>query len=83
MDPEDTGRQPRRARSSTAPCRCSPRPPGRPVDGLIGDPAPLTAIEDAINRETFDEIIISTLPTHLSRWLRLDLPSKVAASGSR
>jgi hypothetical protein len=54
---------------------------GSPVDGLIGDPTPLTAIEDAINRQTFDEIILSTLPTHLSRWLRLDLPSKVAALG--
>ena len=54
---------------------------GSPVDGLIGDPAPLTAIEDALNRETYDEIILSTLPTHLSRWLRLDLPRKVAAFG--
>ena len=54
---------------------------GSPVDGLIGDPTPLTAIEDAINRQTFDEIILSTLPTHLSRWLRLDLPSKAAAFG--
>jgi hypothetical protein len=54
---------------------------GSPVDGLIGDPAPLTAIEDTINRETYDEIILSTLPTHLSRWLRLDLPRKVAGFG--
>lgn len=54
---------------------------GSPVDGLIGDPAPLTAIDDAINRESYDEIILSTLPTHLSRWLRLDLPRKVAGLG--
>jgi hypothetical protein len=54
---------------------------GSTVDGLIGDPTALTAIEDAINRQPFDEIILSTLPTHLSRWLRLDLPRKVAALG--
>lgn len=54
---------------------------GSAVNGLIGDPTPLTAIEDAINSQTFDEIILSTLPRHLSRWLRLDLPSKAAAFG--
>jgi hypothetical protein len=54
---------------------------GSPVDGLIGDPTPLTAIEDAVNSRPFDEIILSTLPTHLSRWLRLDLPRKAAALG--
>jgi hypothetical protein len=54
---------------------------GAPVAGLIGDPAPLTAIEDAINSQPFDEIIISTLPTRMSRWLRLDLPSKLSGFG--
>ena len=81
--PRGHRRAPRRARSSTARCRSSRPPPARPVDGLIGDPAPLTAIEDAINSQTFDEIIISTLPKRVSRWLRLDLPSKAAASASR
>ncbi|GAC1437213.1 MAG: hypothetical protein NVSMB51_10470 [Solirubrobacteraceae bacterium] len=54
---------------------------GTAVTGLIGDPAPLTAIDDALNSEGFDEIIISTLPTRLSRWLKLDLPSKAAGFG--
>ncbi|HEX3911315.1 MAG TPA: hypothetical protein VHW67_11515, partial [Solirubrobacteraceae bacterium] len=49
--------------------------------GVIGDPTPLTAIEDTINARPFDEIIISTLPAHVSRWLRLDLPSKVGGLG--
>jgi hypothetical protein len=54
---------------------------GRRVEGLIGDPEPLSAIQDAVNLHGFDEIILSTLPTRVSRWLRLDLPHKVAGLG--
>ena len=35
---------------------------GSPVDGMIGVPEPLAAIQDAINIHGFDELIISTLP---------------------
>jgi len=52
-----------------------------PVESLIGAPEPLAAVEDALNVHGFDEIIISTLPSRVSRWLRLDLPSKVAGLG--
>jgi hypothetical protein len=54
---------------------------GGPVEGLIGDAEPLAAVQDAVNLTGFDEIIISTLPTRVSRWLKLDLPSKVAGLG--
>ena len=54
---------------------------GGPVESLIGAPEPLAAVEDALNVHGFDEIIISTLPTRVSRWLKLDLPSKVAGLG--
>jgi hypothetical protein len=54
---------------------------GSPVEGIVGDPDPVAAVHDAINLRGFDEIIISTLPTHVSRWLKLDLPSKVAGMG--
>ena len=54
---------------------------GAEVEGMVGDPEPLAAIQDAINVHGFDEIIISTLPTRVSRWLKLDLPSKVAGLG--
>jgi hypothetical protein len=54
---------------------------GRPVEGMVGDAEPLAAIQDAIHLHGFDEIIISTLPTRVSRWLRLDLPSKAAGLG--
>ena len=54
---------------------------GRPVDAMIGVPEPLAAIQDAVNLHGFDEIIISTLPTRVSKWLRLDLPHKAAGLG--
>ena len=54
---------------------------GAPVEGMTGDPDPSAAIQDAINLHGFDEVIISTLPTRLSRWLKLDLPSKVSGTG--
>lgn len=46
--------------------------------GRVGDPDPLAAASDAVNDGEFDEAIVSTLPHHLSKWLHLDLPHKVA-----
>ena len=54
---------------------------GGPVDAMVGVPEPLAAIQDAVNLHGFDEVIISTLPTRVSKWLRLDLPHKVAGLG--
>jgi hypothetical protein len=54
---------------------------GSQVEGIIGDADPSAAIQDAINLRGFDEVIISTLPSKVSRWLRLDLPSKVSGLG--
>lgn len=54
---------------------------GVQVEGLVGDPDPVAAIEDAINLHGFDEIIISTPSPRLARWLRLDLASKVSGMG--
>ncbi len=52
-----------------------------PVDAIIGDPDPMAAVQDAINLRGFDEVIVSTLSARMSRWLRLDLPSKIAGLG--
>ena len=54
---------------------------GGPVEGMVGDPSPMNAIQDAINIHGFDEVIISTLPTTVSKWVKLDLPSKVSGLG--
>ncbi len=54
---------------------------GSSVTGALGDPEPLMAVHDAVNLGTFDEIIISTLPRRVSKWLKLDLVSKTKALG--
>jgi hypothetical protein len=54
---------------------------GQEVTGSLGDSEPLMAIQDAINLGRYDEIIISTLPLGISRWLKLDLVSKARALG--
>jgi hypothetical protein len=54
---------------------------GGSVDAMIGVPEPLAAIQDAVNLHGFDELIISTLPSRVSKWLKLDLPHKAAGLG--
>jgi hypothetical protein len=50
---------------------------GADVTGEVGDAQPLEAIGDVLRRERFDEIILSTLPPGISRWLGQDLPRRV------
>jgi hypothetical protein len=54
---------------------------GAPVEGAIGNHNPFDAVHDAVNLNGYDEIIISTLPRRVSRWLRADLPSKLKPLG--
>ena len=54
------------------------REAGLSVDGLLGDSDPLVAVQEAWDQSRFDEVIVSTLPTHSSRWLLIDLPHRVA-----
>jgi hypothetical protein len=54
---------------------------GTQVAGLVGDHNPLDAVQDAVNIHGFDEIIVSTLPHRLSRWLKLSLPDKLSGLG--
>jgi hypothetical protein len=55
---------------------------GHEVTGSIGDSEPLMAIQDALHLGGgYDEIIISTLPLGISRWLHLDLISKAKDLG--
>jgi hypothetical protein len=80
VDPEDQGAGPAQAVLDRALPALS-EAAGMQVQGTIGDPDPVAAVQDAINLIGFDEAIVSTLSPRLSRWLRLDLPSKVAGMG--
>jgi hypothetical protein len=53
---------------------------GADADGEVADENPLEAIGDAVRDLEFDEIILSTLPPGMSRWLRQDLPHRVERS---
>lgn len=80
VDPEVTGRDEARARLDIA-MQLLADASASPVDGYVGDSDPIAAISDALQIYGFDEIIVSTLPRRLSRWLKLDLPSKARGFG--
>jgi nucleotide-binding universal stress UspA family protein len=50
---------------------------GLEVDGEVGDPDPVAAVSDSTHAGSYDEVIVSTLPKHLSKWLKLDIAHKV------
>jgi hypothetical protein len=54
------------------------RAAGIDVTGEVGDESPVLAVGDVLRREPFDEIILSTLPPGASKWLKRDLPHKLA-----
>jgi GABA permease len=47
---------------------------GVTAEGDLGSPSPLEAMEKVLADHQFDEIIVTTLPRRVSRWLRSDLP---------
>ena len=50
---------------------------GVPADGVVGDPDPMVAVQDAWDPRRFDEVIVASLPSGSSRWLAADLPHRV------
>jgi hypothetical protein len=51
---------------------------GVEVTGEVGDHRPSDAVGDLLRRgERFDRIVVSTLPSGVSRWLRLDALSRI------
>ena len=80
VDPEDSGGDEAQRALEAALPRLS-EAAGTEVTGSIGDAEPLMAIQDAVNLGHYDELIISTLPLGISRWLKLDLVSKARALG--
>ena len=52
------------------------RDTGLDVRCRVGDPDPVTALRDEWDPERYDEVIVSTLPGRVSRWLQIDLPRR-------
>ena len=69
------GRQAAQARLEEALERM--REAGLEVEGRVGPPDPAAAVSAVWDPGEFDEVIVSTLPTGTSRWLRIDLPARV------
>jgi nucleotide-binding universal stress UspA family protein len=53
---------------------------GAEADGEVGDRDPVMAVRDALRDREVDEVIVSTLPKGLSRWLGEDVPSRLRDS---
>ena len=50
---------------------------GATATGEVGDASPVRAVGDVLLREPIDEVILSTLPSGPSRWLRQDVVHRV------
>jgi hypothetical protein len=52
------------------------------VDGRVAtSPNAYDDIVEELDRRDYDEIILSTLPSHVSHWLHVDLPHRVGELG--
>ncbi len=53
------------------------RAEGLSIEGRLGDRDPVGALHDVWDPAVYDEVVISTLPTGISRWLQVDLPQRI------
>lgn len=51
---------------------------GVTATGEVGTTDAVASVTAVVARGGFDEVLISTLPSRLSRWLKQDLPTKLA-----
>lgn len=54
---------------------------GSHVTGIVGPTDPIQAVRQALDAAKYDEIIVSTLPQRVSRWLHLDLAHRIGHFG--
>ncbi len=50
---------------------------GIPVEGMVGHCEPIVAVQEVWDPRRFDEVIVATLPTGVSRWMTFELPRRV------
>lgn len=50
---------------------------GLEVEGSVGNSDPATATVEAWDPRSYDEIVVSTLPIGVSKWLRAGLPERI------
>jgi hypothetical protein len=53
------------------------RESGIDVDCVLGDPDPMTAFEHEWKRQDYDEVVVSTFGSRVSKWLGIDLPRRI------
>jgi hypothetical protein len=56
---------------------------GFTIDGEVGGTSPVDAVSDVLLRDghdTYDMVLVSTLPHTISRWLKVDVPTRIARS---
>ena len=68
------------ARARLSQLRERARVAGLLIAGMVGDPDPYTAIQNALQFFRIDDILISTLPETKSGWLRANLVERVTKS---
>lgn len=54
---------------------------GRRIDAVIGEADPVEAVRQLMASTEVNEVIVSTLPERVSKWLRRDVPSRLQALG--
>jgi hypothetical protein len=50
---------------------------GVEAEAMLGDVDPACAVIEVWDPRRWDEVLVSTLPTGLSRWLKCDLPQRI------
>jgi hypothetical protein len=50
---------------------------GLEADGSVGNPDPCVAVTEVWDPTRYDEIVVSTLPMKLSKWLHAGLPERI------
>ncbi|HKY14371.1 MAG TPA: hypothetical protein VJM33_05565 [Microthrixaceae bacterium] len=56
---------------------------GYAVTGEVGDSNPAYAVDNVLrrgDRTSFDEIVVSTLPSRISKWMGMDAPARIRRS---